>query len=137
MEIQISNQLAYLMDGGVPAGTNMRPGEFGCFITRMRINMTTRLGNSNRKPRGIDMEEFPFSLIRRRKKDNRDTDFGFSFFQSSTAGVEGKLLYSRCKNPMIMDDFPESVQQAGCLALPLRSYLVTMQPMSRIEWSDS
>jgi hypothetical protein len=89
--------------------------------------MTTRLGNSNRKPRGIEMEEFPFSLIRLRKKDNRDPDFGFSFFQSSTAGVEGKVLYSRCKNPMVKDDFPESVQQAGCMALPLRSYLVTMQ----------
>lgn len=89
----------------------MCPGEFGCFITRIRIKMTTRLGNSNRKPRGIDIEEFPFSLIRLRKNDNRDTDFGFSFFHSSTAGVEGRRLYSRCNSPMFMSASPESVQQ--------------------------
>lgn len=80
---------AYRMEGGVPAGTRIRPGELGCLITRMRINMTTRLGKRSKKLSGIDMEEFPFNRIRLRKKDNFDWERGFSCFQSSVAGSEG------------------------------------------------
>lgn len=60
------------MEGGVPAGTSIRPVELGCLMTRIRINITTRLGKRSKKPSGIDMEEFPFKRMRLRKKDNLD-----------------------------------------------------------------
>lgn len=74
--------------GGVPAGTNIRPGELGCLTTKMRMRMTTKLGNKSRNPSGTDMEEFPFNLIRLRKKDRRgdDLDFDFSVVHSSGEG---------------------------------------------------
>jgi hypothetical protein len=59
------------------------------------------------------MEEFPFSLIRLRKKDNRDSALGFSFFQSSTDLVEGKRFSKRCTNPMVEDDARGSGSEAG------------------------
>lgn len=50
--------------------------------------MTTKLGNKSRNPSGTDMDEFPFNLIRLRKKDRRgdDLDFDFSVVHSSGEG---------------------------------------------------
>lgn len=97
---------AYRIDGGVPAGTSIRPGELGCLMTRMRMIKTTKLGKRSKKPSGIDIDEFPFSLMRLRKKDNLERVFGFSFFQSSAGGVvetEGRRLYNRCTKPILKD----------------------------------
>ena len=94
----------YLIDGGVPAGTNIRPGELGCLMTRMRMITTTKLGKRRRNPNGIDMDEFPFSRMRLRKNDNLESPLGFSLFQSTSGGVEetaGIRLYSRCTKPIM------------------------------------
>lgn len=53
------------MDGGAPEGIMIRPGEDGCLTKRKRIKMTTMHGNSSTKPSGIDIDELPFSRIRR------------------------------------------------------------------------
>ncbi len=76
------------IDGGVPAGTSIPPGELGCFMTRMRMITTTKLGKRRRNPNGIEMDEFPFNLMRLRKKDNRDSVLDFSFFHSVAGGIE-------------------------------------------------
>jgi hypothetical protein len=100
----------YRIDGGVPAGTNIRPGELGCLMTRMRMINTTRPGKRRRKPSGIDMDEFPFNLMRLRKKDSRESALGFSSFQSAAWGAEeteGRRLYSRCTKPIMKNSYPE------------------------------
>lgn len=126
------------MEGGVPAGTNMRPVELGCLTTRIRINTTTKLGKSNRKPRGIDMDEFPFSLIRLRKKDNLDAAvFGFGPFHSSKGGDEGARLSRRCTNAMVMGRPPNAPVEGGFLALLLRYYLASMHSSSSMRRSSS
>lgn len=128
--------LAYRMEGGVPAGTSMRPGELGCLTTKMRIKSTTKLGKRSRKPSGIDMEEFPFSLIRLRKNDSLGSVLGFSFFQSAGSGTdesEGRRLTRRCTNPMIINRPPGTPNQGGLFAQLEESYLVGMQPESNIE----
>jgi hypothetical protein len=61
----------YRMEGGVPAGIRIPPGDAGCRTNRRRIKTITRHGNSNTKPRGIEIDEFPFKRMRRRKKANR------------------------------------------------------------------
>lgn len=120
------------MEGGVPAGTNMRPGELGCLTTRMRINITTKLGKSSRNPKGIDMDEFPFNLTRLRKNDNLDMGFDFSSFKSSADGVEGKRLRTRCRNPMVWDGDPETSRPPRrTFALLLEDYLAIMQAFCR------
>jgi hypothetical protein len=55
----------------------------------MRINTTTRLGKRSKKPKGIDMDEFPFNLMRLRKNDNFGSARAFSFFHSSVVGARG------------------------------------------------
>jgi hypothetical protein len=57
----------------------------------MRINTTTRLGKRSKNPRGIDIEEFPFNLMRLRKNDNLGEARAFSFFQSSVVGTCGTV----------------------------------------------
>ena len=68
----------YRMVGGEPAGTSMWPGDEGCLTTRMRIKITTMVGKRRTNPSGIDIEELPFSRMRRRKKDNLDNGLDFS-----------------------------------------------------------
>lgn len=94
----------------------MRPGELGCFTTRMRINSTTKLGKRSRKPNGIEMEELPFTLIRLRKNDNRGSVLDFSFFESSAdspSGTEGKRLSTRCTKPIIVARVANSPGDGG------------------------
>jgi hypothetical protein len=78
-------------------------------MTRMRMVKTTTLGKRRRNPNGIDMDEFPFNLMRLRKNDNRESVLGFSFFQSSAVSgeeTEGRRLYSRCTNPIVTNSYP-------------------------------
>jgi hypothetical protein len=63
------------------------PVELGCFMTRMRIITTTKLGNNRRNPSGIDIDELPFNLMRLRKKDNDESAFCFSLLTSPVLGV--------------------------------------------------
>ena len=98
---------SYLMDGGAPAGINSRPGEDGCLTKMMRISRTTRHGNSKTNPNGIEIEEFPFSRIRRRKKDNWGSNRPLSLLRSSSAGrlgEDGIRFASPCKNPIASKD---------------------------------
>ena len=78
-----NHEAAYLIDGGDPAGTSIRPGEDGCLTTNIKITRTTIVGNNSRKPKGIEMAEFRFKptlLLRKEKFDiMRDLCFeGFS-----------------------------------------------------------
>lgn len=87
----------------MPAGINIRPGEEGCLTKRSRIRTITRHGNSKTKPSGIEMEEFPFSRIRRRKNANLGTARPFSRETSSTdgsTGEEGRRFTIRWMKPM-------------------------------------
>lgn len=58
----------YLIEGGAPAGNKIRPGEDGCRTMRTKISIITMSGNMSTVPSGMDILEFPFNLIRRRKK---------------------------------------------------------------------
>lgn len=71
------------MDGGVPAGIKIPPGDEGCRTKRSRIRTITRHGNSNTKPKGIEIEELPFKRILRLKKANRGRRLPFSREASS------------------------------------------------------
>ena len=59
-----------LIVGGAPAGINIPPVEDGCLTIRTSINIMTIHGNKSTAPSGMEILEFPFSLIRRRKKAN-------------------------------------------------------------------
>ena len=85
------------MDGGEPAGTRIRPGDEGCLTTRTSIKSTTMLGNRSTKPSGIEIEEFPFNRIRRRKRDRLGSRLDFSPFNSSREGTFGDdgMLFRR------------------------------------------
>jgi hypothetical protein len=67
------------MEGGVPAGTSIRPDDEGCRIMRMMINITTMLGNKSTNPSGTEIDELPFNRIRRRKNDNLEEGFELRF----------------------------------------------------------
>lgn len=56
------------MEGGVPAGIKIPPGDEGCRTKRSRMKTITRHGNSKTNPKGIEMDELPFKRMRRRKK---------------------------------------------------------------------
>lgn len=85
------------MEGGVPAGIRMPPGDEGCRIKRSRMKTITRHGNSNTNPRGIEMEELPFKRMRRRKKAKRPAERPFSRGSSSIGrlGALGSLFVMR------------------------------------------
>jgi len=85
------------MDGGVPAGIKMPPGEEGWRTKRSRIRIITRHGNNKTKPRGIEIDELPFSRILRRKKANLGYTPPFSFETSSRGrlGEEGNCFAIR------------------------------------------
>jgi hypothetical protein len=87
-----------LIDGGAPAGMRIRPEEEGCRTKRRRIRTITRHGNNKTNPKGIEMDEFPFSRIRRLKNANLGRDRPFSREKSSidgNAGAEGKRFVIR------------------------------------------
>ena len=66
----------------------------------------TRHGNSRTKPKGIEMEEFPLSLIRRLKKASFGITRPFSLEVSSRGGMtgaEGIRFARRFMNPMGAD----------------------------------
>lgn len=81
---------ANLIDGGVPAGIKMPPGDEGCRTKRRRIRTITRHGNNKTKPRGIEIEEFPFRRILRRKKSNLGSTLPFSRDAASSSGRLGE-----------------------------------------------
>ena len=86
------------MDGGDPAGTSILPGDDGCLITSMRMRTTTMAGNRRTNPSGTEMEELPFSRMRRRKNDNLDPGLAFSDFsdlKSSIGAVLGSAFARR------------------------------------------
>lgn len=63
-------------------------------------------GNSNTNPKGIEIEELPFNLIRRLKNDNLGNILVFSLLRSSRVGrlgVEGSRFVRPCMNPMALD----------------------------------
>ena len=71
------------MEGGVPAGIKIPPGDEGCRTNRSKIRTITRHGNSNTKPNGIEMEELPFNRILLLKKANLACRLPFSREASS------------------------------------------------------
>jgi hypothetical protein len=96
--------MADLIDGGAPDGIRMRPGDDGCLTKRKRISITTMHGKSSTKPSGMDIDELPFSRIRRRKKDNRGKVLPFSLLKSSSEGrfgVDGIRFASPCTKSMV------------------------------------
>lgn len=86
-----------LIEGGVPAGMRIPPGEAGCRTKSSRIRTITRHGNSKTNPRGIEIEELPFNRILRLKKANLDRLRPFSRDESSRGrlGVEGSHFVTR------------------------------------------
>lgn len=91
-----------LIEGGVPAGIRMPPGDEGCRTKRSRTRTITMHGNSKTKPRGMEMDELPFKRIRRRKKANLERLRPFSREESSRGrlGEEGSHFEIRCFRPM-------------------------------------
>lgn len=94
--------VANLIEGGVPAGIRIPPGDEGCRTKRSRTRTITMHGNSKTKPRGIEIDELPLRRILRRKKANREKLRPFSREESSMGrlGVEGSHLEIRCFKPM-------------------------------------
>lgn len=88
---------ANLIDGGVPAGIKIPPGEEGCRTKRSKMRTITRHGNNKTNPRGIEIDEFPFSRILRRKKANLENAPPFSLGASSRGrlGDEGNRFATR------------------------------------------
>ena len=102
-----SVDFAYLIKGGAPAGISILPGEDGCRTMRMRINIITMSGNKITTPRGIDIFEFPFNLIRLLKKANLGDSRSFCraiFSRDGRLGEEGIRFTSFCTNPMDATD---------------------------------
>lgn len=100
-----------LIAGGVPAGIKCLPGDAGWRTKRINIKTMTIHGNKRTSAKGIDMEELPFSRIRRRRKPKRDDDRSVLCDGSSRDGRTGAsaiLLYSRCTMP-IDSTAPEEV----------------------------
>lgn len=92
------------MVGGAPAGINMPPVEEGCRTIRIRIRMMTIHGNRSTAPSGIDIFEFPFKRIRRRKKANLDDIRSFSCEGSFNGGgfaVDGIRFTSFWTKPIV------------------------------------
>ena len=91
-----------LIDGGVPAGIKIPPGEEGCRTKRSKIRTITRHGNSKTNPKGIEIDELPFKRILLLKNANLEMLRPFSRETSSTGrlGEEGSHFEIRCVNPM-------------------------------------
>jgi hypothetical protein len=63
--------LIFRIAGGAPDGIKRLAGESGCRMNRMTMRSTTVMGNSNTTPKGIDIDELPFTRTRRLRKANR------------------------------------------------------------------
>jgi hypothetical protein len=72
------HKLAYLIEGGAPAGNSNPPGFEGCRTTRTSIKIITMHGNRRTTPSGIDIFEFPRNRIRLRKNANLAVQFSLS-----------------------------------------------------------
>ena len=62
-------------------------------------------GKRRTNPNGIDIFEFPFNRIRRRKNDNLGSILFFSLLSSSVldrAGAEGSLFARRCMKLIVI-----------------------------------
>jgi hypothetical protein len=111
------------MEGGAPEGIKMRPEEDGCLTKRKRIRMTTMQGKSRTKPSGIEIDEFPFIRIRRRKNDNCGKPRPLSPLKSLSDGmfgVEGILLTSPCTKSIAETSPPDDFQATCRGALPAK-----------------
>jgi len=94
----------YRIEAGDALGIYSRPEDEGCVRNKKHISTTTRHGNSSTSPRGTDIVEFFFILIRRPKKDVkkevriRDGAFLSSFSSEgrSTTDPFG-VLENRCE----------------------------------------
>lgn len=76
----------------------------------------TRHGNSSTKPKGIEIEEFPLSLIRRLKNANFGITRPFSFELSSSGGMtgaEGIRFVRRFMNPIGADTSQQPTSTGG------------------------
>lgn len=62
----------YLIAGGEPEGIKIEVRLSGCRENKSSMSRITVTGNNNTTPSGIDIDEFPFNRIRRRRNDNRD-----------------------------------------------------------------
>jgi hypothetical protein len=101
------------MDGGAPAGMRMPPGEDGCLTKIRTIKIITTHGKSKTMPSGIEIEEFPRSRMRLRRKANR-TDWPFSRETSSkeaSAGARGMRLTMRRTIFMVAKKAPETARK--------------------------
>ena len=101
--------IAYRIIGGAPAGISIPPGVDGCRTTRTKINIITIQGNKSTAPSGMDIFEFPFKRIRRRKKASPGDIRSFcrerspkegSFSREGRFGDEGILFAIFCTNPI-------------------------------------
>jgi hypothetical protein len=79
-------EIAYLMEGGAPAGISILPASVGCRTKRSSINITIKQGKSRTRPRGIEMREFSLRRMRRRKKANLGVIFSALLDRSSYEG---------------------------------------------------
>lgn len=82
---------SHLIGGGEPEGISILTGVSGCRITSTSIRRITVMGNNKTTPSGMDIDEFPFNRIRRRRKANRGDNRVFE--RSSSEGIfdlEGK-----------------------------------------------
>ena len=79
-------EVAYLMEGGAPAGISILPASVGCRTKRSSINITIKQGKSRTRPRGIEMREFSLRRMRRRKKANLGVIFSALLDRSSYEG---------------------------------------------------
>ena len=96
--------MTHLIVGGAPAGRSIPPVEEGCRTIKIRINTMTTQGNRSTAPRGIDIFEFPFKRMRRRKNDNLDEMRVLSRGGSSRGGglgMDGIRLTSFCTKPIL------------------------------------
>jgi len=79
-------EVAYLMEGGAPAGMSILPASVGCRTKRSSINITIKQGKSKTRPSGIEMREFSLRRMRRRKKANLGVIFSALLDRSSYEG---------------------------------------------------
>ena len=99
MLLERTSETDYRIAGGAPAGISIRPVVFGCRTKRTSIKTITIHGKRSTTLSGIEMEELPFNLIRRRKKDNRGVIRSFST-RVGRFGEEGIRFTRFCTSPM-------------------------------------
>ena len=146
---RVTDTKAYLIEGGAPAGSNIRPGDDGCLTKRMRISTKTMHGKSSTNPRGMEIEEFPFNLIRRRKNDNRGRTLLFSFRKSSRDGKlgdDGIFFTMPWTKSIVVQFLPSFIDNAvmqpagaGCRYAPIASASPAISqngPLPASRWTE-